>query len=87
MNDLTSVVTPSGSWMKNLTSLVTPNENWLNDLTSLVIQNGSSKQRKSSKILISLDWSFNYVNWNNHRTYSIGGYKNDIDDGGVYICK
>ena len=25
------------------------------------------------------------VDWNNHRAYSIGGYKNDIDDRGVYI--
>ena len=36
-------------------------------------------------LLIGLDWSSKCVDWNNYRTYSISEYKNDIDNGGVYI--
>ena len=45
-----------------------------------LVTNESSERRKSSnyrmKVVNALDWSFNkYVDWNNHKTYSIDAYQ------------
>ena len=39
--------------------------------------NESSEQRKSSNRL--------YDDWNNHKTYSIGGHEDDTGDGGLWL--